>query len=527
MPNTIKIKRGVGEPLPTALVVGELAIDTTTGELYSKLDDATVTKVVTKASNISIIARNETGSPIPAGKAVYINGASGNKATITLAQANSEPSSTKTVGLTAKQINNNNNGEVVIFGTISKIDTLAYTEGTKLWLSPTSAGELTSTIPSAPNHAVFIGDVVRSHQTQGQIEVRIQNGFELEELHNVSITSVANNNILSYESSTGLWKNKTASQLGLATLASPALTGTPTAPTQTTATSGSAIANLSYVYNAISAYSSSSAPIFSTILADTVSPTTLVLQNNGVYLVAVSDNTTYANLIIDGGSPTFPSGSKATIIQMNDSLNRTSYPNGGKIIVNVNGLSNDFRWDDKFMSSGVGSVVNIVKAGSLFIEGDLSYLPSGYPTYDGCTTVTLTDFIGTVWSGDYAHRTQTANGDGTRTNLDAENSNGCWHPFGFSYNQEQINTLSITWDAYDYGGSIIQSGTINYSYDTVSDYADGNGGNVYAAAPFNMPDGTIIYEDNFYDSVGQETIYYRIIYNTPASYTQVNQNYPF
>jgi hypothetical protein len=40
--------------------------------------------------------------------------------------------------------------------------------------------------------------------------VRVQNGYELQELHNVKITSVANNDILKYNSSNSLWENSNA-----------------------------------------------------------------------------------------------------------------------------------------------------------------------------------------------------------------------------------------------------------------------------------------------------------------------------
>jgi hypothetical protein len=72
--------------------------------------------------------------------------------------------------------------------------------------------------PSAPNHAVRIGVVARTSPTNGRIIYSIINGFELNELHNVSLSSEANNDVLSYESATSLWKNKTiATLLGMST----------------------------------------------------------------------------------------------------------------------------------------------------------------------------------------------------------------------------------------------------------------------------------------------------------------------
>jgi hypothetical protein len=71
---------------------------------------------------------------------------------------------------------------------------------------------------------VYVGKVTRSHPTLGQIEVGIQNGYELEEIHDVAISGLANEDFLQYELSTDLWKNKPLtdtlikSKLGITTL---------------------------------------------------------------------------------------------------------------------------------------------------------------------------------------------------------------------------------------------------------------------------------------------------------------------
>lgn len=225
MPNTILHKRGTTEPTAGVLTTGELAINTGDGTVYTKLDDGTVTLIGSKSSRLEVAVRNETGSAIPAGSAVYITGASNGKPLVSLAQANAEMTSSKTLGLTTTAINSGHNGSVILFGTLDKIDTQAYTAGQALWLSATVAGGLTTTPPVAPNHAVFIGIVITS-ANNGKIEVRVANGYELEELHNVLITSPTDKDLISYESATGLYKNKSALSLGIAELANPSFTGT-------------------------------------------------------------------------------------------------------------------------------------------------------------------------------------------------------------------------------------------------------------------------------------------------------------
>ncbi len=192
------------------------------------------------ARNLEVYVRNQTGSTIPAGSIVYINGATGNRPTITLAQANNDANSAQTFGFTKASIANNGFGFVIVRGELENIDTSALTEGVQLYLSPTTAGAYTTTKPSAPQHLVYVGICVRAHPTQGVILVAVQNGYELEELHDVAIGTLANNDLLAYESSTDLWKNKTFSALGLLTsadaastyapIASPTFTGTVTIP---------------------------------------------------------------------------------------------------------------------------------------------------------------------------------------------------------------------------------------------------------------------------------------------------------
>ena len=160
-------------------------------------------------NKLTTTARNNTGSTIPALSVVYFSGASGNLPLLALSQANSEAASTKTIGITATAINNNASGEVIVFGLAENLNTSSLPAGVALWLSPTIPGGVTTVKPSAPNHMVFIGFVTRSHPTQGTIEIKVQNGFELEELHNVAISSPSTGQTITYDSSTSLWSNYT------------------------------------------------------------------------------------------------------------------------------------------------------------------------------------------------------------------------------------------------------------------------------------------------------------------------------
>ena len=152
-------------------------------------------------------ATNHTNADMTKGQAVYIVGAQGQRVSIELAQADGEVSSSRTFGLLAVDVAKNQSGLVVTQGVLQGFNTSALAEGQIAWLSPTVAGGLTTTKPVAPNHSVFMGVVVRSHQTQGAVFVKVVNGYELDELHNVKITNPQDGQVLKYQASTGLWIN--------------------------------------------------------------------------------------------------------------------------------------------------------------------------------------------------------------------------------------------------------------------------------------------------------------------------------
>lgn len=161
--------------------------------------------IANEAATLVTEVYNETGATLTKGTVVYINGGHGNLPTVTKALATSDATSAQTYGVIQTDITNMNNGHVVVIGSLGDLDTQAYPNGTQLYLSSTTAGAWTSVKQYAPAHLVYVGVVVRSHPTQGVVEIKIQNGYELDELHNVSAQTPSNGNILQYVSSTQLW----------------------------------------------------------------------------------------------------------------------------------------------------------------------------------------------------------------------------------------------------------------------------------------------------------------------------------
>jgi hypothetical protein len=207
---------------------GTLDLKLKGGNVTLQIGQEQVSRVVNKtATNITLLESNY--------QAVRVTGAQGQRLKVDLALATSDLLSAETIGLVTERIANNQEGFITTSGLVRGINTTGslqsetWADGDVLYLSPTTAGNITNVKPTAPNHMVIIGYVVYAHVNQGTIFVKVDNGYELDELHNVLINSVANNDVLTYESSTSLWKNKQSNYLQIVSkdiTDSAALTGT-------------------------------------------------------------------------------------------------------------------------------------------------------------------------------------------------------------------------------------------------------------------------------------------------------------
>jgi hypothetical protein len=149
---------------------------------------------------------NAESVTITKGQAVYLHAAQGDRATVKLAYNTSDATSAKTFGLAAEDIAANQIGHVMCQGVLEGLNLGAYSAGDTLYLGAT-AGTYTSTKPQAPNHMVYVGIVERANAGNGQIYVKIQNGYELDEIHDVQITGLADRHTLQYSASAGVWRN--------------------------------------------------------------------------------------------------------------------------------------------------------------------------------------------------------------------------------------------------------------------------------------------------------------------------------
>ena len=181
------------------------------------IDQAAITgaTAATNAQVVRFLVKNTTGTTIPKGSAVYVSGATGDNALISLASATSESTSSKTLGITAESIANDAFGYVIEAGYLTDIDTSATTAGAAVWLGNTPGSLVFVNPPAKPSHAVYLGVVVRVQAINGSILVKVQNGYELNELHDVNAGSPADGQALIWQASTSQWVNQTLSSGGL------------------------------------------------------------------------------------------------------------------------------------------------------------------------------------------------------------------------------------------------------------------------------------------------------------------------
>lgn len=157
---------------------------------------------------------NAEATTLAVGEVVYLYGAQGDRPTVKRASNASDTTSSKTFGIVAESIAAGGSGFVMNRGVAQKVNTAAFNPGDILWLGSTP-GTFTTTKPVAPEHLVFVGVVLRSNSGNGLVFVSPQNGYELDEIHDVLLTNETDGDLLKYDGASGLWKNAAQSTLGV------------------------------------------------------------------------------------------------------------------------------------------------------------------------------------------------------------------------------------------------------------------------------------------------------------------------
>ena len=189
-----------------------LPVGGTTGQLLAKVDNTDYNaQWVNQAPAASYTSQLKhvvkAGVAINKGQAVYVTSADGTNMIVGKASNASEQTSSKTLGLLETTASANGFANVITEGLLAGLDTTGATAaGDPVWLG-TDGNLIYGLInkPVAPAHLVFIGVVTRRNANNGEIFVKVQNGFELDELHDLSVKNASDGDMIKYVASTGLW----------------------------------------------------------------------------------------------------------------------------------------------------------------------------------------------------------------------------------------------------------------------------------------------------------------------------------
>lgn len=328
------------------------------------------TNWVNSYSSTVTYVRNVEATTLTTGTVVYLFGATGDHAAVKRADKASDVTSSKTVGVIGANIAASQNGPVVTRGYVDGINlSVGYSPGDVLWLG--SNGQFTTTKAVAPDHLVFVGVVVRA-TNNGIIYVATQNGFELDELHNVNATSPNSGDFLKYNGS--LWVND-AIDLG-------------------TDTTGS------YVQNLVAG----TGVTLTNNSGESATPTIAIGQD-----VATNSNVTFNNLTVAGnltvsGTTTSISTETVTIddniIVLNN--NATGAPSVDAGIEIERGSSTNvlIRWNettDKWQFTNDGSTYSDLGAGGASVSSSAPASPTSGALWFNQDTAQTFVYYGSVW----------------------------------------------------------------------------------------------------------------------------------
>jgi hypothetical protein len=170
------------------------------------------------APDTRILVKNDSGVSLAKGTPVMAVGATGDRIRVAKAVADGSVEPRYMLGVMFETVANGSEGYLTLTGEITNLNTSAYTIGDILYIDPNTPGIFTTTAPSSPDLAMAVAIVTRVNASSGRIFVRMwdqQSG--LHEQHDVLIDTPADNEVLAYDSTSGVWKNQTASEAGLAT----------------------------------------------------------------------------------------------------------------------------------------------------------------------------------------------------------------------------------------------------------------------------------------------------------------------
>jgi len=376
----------------------------TDGTLDLGLKGGNVTIQIGQKQVVRIV--NKTGISLTAAayQVVKISGAQGNRLKVALALGDSDVNSADTIGIVTEDISLNQEGFVTNSGLVRSINTTGtlqgetWNDGDVLYLSPTTAGAITNIKPQAPQHTVILGFVVNAHPTQGTIFVKVDNGYEIDELHNVRITSASltAGNLL-VRNSNNVWVNSnqlTGSYFVTGSVSATSFTGSlfGTASWANRSTSSSFASTASYINTLnqnLSIFGNLS--VFGTASFVQITGSVLQVGTNIITLNTDNPSVRFGGIsVVDSGS--FGTSSTGSLL-WDSQNNRWVYSNpsgstydGGLLISgprNTSGLGNESGMDANFVAVGQGA--DHIQPGTIYNSGSITIVTGSLTVTQGIT----------------------------------------------------------------------------------------------------------------------------------------------
>lgn len=207
----------------TTLAAGRMWYDNSTGSLNFGMGGGNITQQV--GEELFIYGKASaaiTDSPL---QIVYHTGTVGASGVITFAPTIAGiTNANDIIGVATESLALNAFGRVTTYGLVRGITTNGtafgetWVDDDEIWYNPVT-GKPTNVEPVAPNIKMQIGLVVSAGSGgSGSFQVGLQRGSKLGGTDsNVQFGTLANNNLIAYDSTLGYWKNVTSSALGFVT----------------------------------------------------------------------------------------------------------------------------------------------------------------------------------------------------------------------------------------------------------------------------------------------------------------------
>ena len=216
----------MGNGSATTLAAGKMWYDQTTGSWNMGMGGGNITQQV--GEELFMYGKASaaiTDSPL---QIVYHTGTVGASGVITFAPTIAGiTNANDIIGVATESLALNDFGRITTFGLVRGITTNGtafgetWADDDEIWYNPVT-GNPTNIEPVAPNIKMQIGLVVNAGSGgSGSFQVGLQRGSKLGGTDsNVQFGTLANNNLIAYDSTAGYWKNVTASSIGLGTVTS-------------------------------------------------------------------------------------------------------------------------------------------------------------------------------------------------------------------------------------------------------------------------------------------------------------------